>query len=71
MAEVTYNRSLFLSLLHTLSILLHPTEHQIHMLTSDVDLGLLKECDPDKRLSQGILEGEVGIHPERVGECGG
>lgn len=69
MADVTYNTASFPSLLRTLSSLFQLNiKHS--RLPPIVILGY-KERDPDERTLWGMLQSEMGIHLEKVGECEG
>lgn len=66
---MTYNTASFPSLLRTLSSLVQ-LNSEYSRSPPVVILGY-KERDPDERILWGMLESEVGIHLEKVGECDG
>jgi hypothetical protein len=69
MADVTYNTASFPSLLRTLSSLVQLKVS--HSRPPPIVILGYKERDPDERSLWGMLETEVGIHLEKVGECEG
>ncbi|KAF9648854.1 hypothetical protein BDM02DRAFT_3235344 [Thelephora ganbajun] len=69
MADVTYNTVSFPSLLRTLSSLVQLNTK--HSRSPPVVILGYKERDPDERSLWGMLESEVGLRFERVGECEG
>ena len=66
---MTYNTASFPSLLRTLSSLVQ-LNAEYSRPPPVVILGY-KERDPDERSLWGMLESEVAIHLEKVGECEG
>jgi len=69
MADVTYNTASFPSILHTLSSLVQLNVE--HSRSPPMVILGYKERDPDERSLWGMLESEVGIRLEKVGECEG
>ena len=69
MADVTYNTSSFPSLLRTLSSLIQLNVK--HSRSPPIIILGYKERDPDERTLWGMLESEVGIQLEKVGDCEG
>ena len=69
MADVTYNTASFPSLLRTLSSLVQL--NLSHSRSPPIVILGYKERDPDERSLWGMLETQVGIRLEKVGECEG
>ena len=69
MADVTYNTASFPSLIRAISSLIQLNVN--HSRPPPIIMMGYKERDPDERSLWGMLESEVGIRLERVGECEG